>query len=346
MRKRWLTSLALSLGILTAGARAGEDSWSGPPRSSTPPRSRPDEGWGRPAPRGSASAPASPTGPSVQLGRPVAVLARPVPRTGNWTDSYLKQAAYSDSWSTDGGAVVRGQMTDNGIPRPMPVGPVTADAPTRPFVWQAAKTQITVPPGPTIEEIPAPREASPTPPMFPVPGPFSGPNPIPVPGSIVGPRPVPGPVLDTPPGVIGAEPHPGVPGFPTTEDCCEDAQEGCCTDGVCCNTDACCTDGACCTNCCCADCCCGCYPGNRFYVSGEYLLWWTKGSQLPPLLTTATGPFSATNNGTLGQPGTQVLVGDQSVATSARSGRVSWPVAGLTTAGCSALKWVASSSSR
>lgn len=45
-------------------------------------------------------------------------------------------------------------------------------------------------------------------------------------------------------------------------------------------------------------------PG-RFWFSAEYLLWWFKKPQFPPLVT--TGPFSS--QGILDQPGTQVLFG-------------------------------------
>jgi hypothetical protein len=56
---------------------------------------------------------------------------------------------------------------------------------------------------------------------------------------------------------------------------------------------------------------CGCGCGdtcsepNRFYVSGEYLLWWIKDSKLPPLVTTAP----AGSSGAIGAPGTIVLFG-------------------------------------
>jgi hypothetical protein len=45
----------------------------------------------------------------------------------------------------------------------------------------------------------------------------------------------------------------------------------------------------------------------RFWFSVDYLLWWTKGDQLPPLAT--TGSQSDAIPGALGQPGTQVLFG-------------------------------------
>jgi Putative beta barrel porin-7 (BBP7) len=55
-------------------------------------------------------------------------------------------------------------------------------------------------------------------------------------------------------------------------------------------------------DCGCNDACC---DPNRFYLSGEYLLWWIKDSRMPPLVT--TGPVGGT--GALGAPGTTVLFG-------------------------------------
>lgn len=64
------------------------------------------------------------------------------------------------------------------------------------------------------------------------------------------------------------------------------------------------------------DCNCGdaCKP-NRLYLSGEYLLWWIKNSNVPPLVT--TGPVGST--GAIGAPGTTVLFGG-SVDNEERSG--------------------------
>lgn len=55
---------------------------------------------------------------------------------------------------------------------------------------------------------------------------------------------------------------------------------------------------------------------NRWYVSGEYLLWWTNSATLPILLTTSP-PAS---NGILGQPGTQVLLGNNGFSQNLHSG--------------------------
>lgn len=58
-------------------------------------------------------------------------------------------------------------------------------------------------------------------------------------------------------------------------------------------------------------------PG-RFYLGAEYLLWWTKGQQLPALVT--TGSTADTPPGALGQPGTVELIGNNVVDDQVRSG--------------------------
>ena len=48
-------------------------------------------------------------------------------------------------------------------------------------------------------------------------------------------------------------------------------------------------------------------PSSRFWANAEYLLWWTKGDHLPPLVT--TGPANAPLPGALGALGTTTLFG-------------------------------------
>jgi hypothetical protein len=55
-------------------------------------------------------------------------------------------------------------------------------------------------------------------------------------------------------------------------------------------------------------------------VRGEYLLWWTKSSPLPPLVTTSPPGTPVGQAGVLGQPGTSVLFGGQDVSDNPRSG--------------------------
>jgi hypothetical protein len=130
--------------------------------------------------------------------------------------------------------------------------------------------------------------------MPPADGPAFMPNqvPAPAPGMPVWPGPVAPGDVGFPPGVVGL---PGPGGAPC---------------------------GSCCGESCCDPCCgCGCNccpPGNRFYASVEYLLWWVRGTQLPPLVT--TGSFNDPFPGAIGQPGTRVLFGDNTTSTSPRSG--------------------------
>jgi hypothetical protein len=67
----------------------------------------------------------------------------------------------------------------------------------------------------------------------------------------------------------------------------------------------------------CANDCCG-VPRDRWWVRGEYLMWWLKGQGLPALVT--TGSPSDAVPGALGQPHTAVLFGDSTVGDGMRSG--------------------------
>jgi hypothetical protein len=58
----------------------------------------------------------------------------------------------------------------------------------------------------------------------------------------------------------------------------------------------------------------------RFWVRGEYLLWWTKGNHLPPLLTTAPLGTPLAGVGALGEPGTSILFGNSRIDDDLRSG--------------------------
>jgi hypothetical protein len=53
-----------------------------------------------------------------------------------------------------------------------------------------------------------------------------------------------------------------------------------------------------------------------FYARAEYLLWWMRGYNTPPLVTTS----SPADNGILGQPTTQVLFGNDLISHGAQSG--------------------------
>src|SRR5258708_14825619 len=60
-------------------------------------------------------------------------------------------------------------------------------------------------------------------------------------------------------------------------------------------------------------------PANGcFYLKSEYLLWWTKGDKLPPLVT--TGGANDLTPGALGMAGTAILFGGKADDSEARSG--------------------------
>jgi hypothetical protein len=58
----------------------------------------------------------------------------------------------------------------------------------------------------------------------------------------------------------------------------------------------------------------------RAWFGVDYLSWWTKGDQLPPLVTTSPPGTSQSDIGVLGEPGTEVLFGDQRVVDGQRTG--------------------------
>jgi hypothetical protein len=59
---------------------------------------------------------------------------------------------------------------------------------------------------------------------------------------------------------------------------------------------------------------------DAIWLRTDYLLWWTTGSRLPPLVTTSPQGTPIGDAGVLGRPGTTVLFGDESVGRDARSG--------------------------
>lgn len=92
-----------------------------------------------------------------------------------------------------------------------------------------------------------------------------------------------------------------------------------------------CDGGEC--NGCCENGCCENYCGWRTFgamlhglgeagvwVQADYLLWWTKGASLPPLVTTSPDETPRQDAGVLGEPGTQIVFGNQRYLNEARSG--------------------------
>jgi hypothetical protein len=61
-------------------------------------------------------------------------------------------------------------------------------------------------------------------------------------------------------------------------------------------------------------------PGQRLWVRAEYLLWWTRGYHLPPLVTTAPATDNEDLRGSFADPNTLVLFGGSSSPSSAMSG--------------------------
>jgi hypothetical protein len=59
---------------------------------------------------------------------------------------------------------------------------------------------------------------------------------------------------------------------------------------------------------------------DTIWMRTDYLLWWTDGVRLPPLVTTSPAGTPFANAGVLGEPGTAVLFGDEFVGSDARSG--------------------------
>ncbi|MEZ6115485.1 MAG: BBP7 family outer membrane beta-barrel protein [Pirellulaceae bacterium] len=63
-----------------------------------------------------------------------------------------------------------------------------------------------------------------------------------------------------------------------------------------------------------------CRP-SRIWASGEYLLWWNKGRDLPALVTTSPNGTAQADAGVLGVPGTSILFGNDQYGRDAESGQ-------------------------
>jgi hypothetical protein len=68
----------------------------------------------------------------------------------------------------------------------------------------------------------------------------------------------------------------------------------------------------------CGNDCCQCGPAGRFWMQADALLWWTKGSRLPPLVTTSPPGTPREDAGVL--PGATILFGDSTVNGGGRAG--------------------------
>ena len=283
MRGIWAGGPGLLLGLLVAGAQAGEVQWypsaPGPAAAPQQPPSSsalaPCVGLGRPVAL-AAPSPAPTASPLVALGRPIPANAGAGLRLP-LIDTQVQPVSYSNTVIGVPQLTVRAKADD---PQPMPLG-------------QPLK-------GPPLIETPLDTGSQ---------GPVVGNPPAPAKIFVMAPSPAPmGPAFD--PKLV---PDSGVYGgdSPAGDSCAGNSCAGC-GGNPCCGGDPCCGD--CCGDLCCEGCnaCgnCGDCPGLRsrsFWVRGEYLLWGIKDSHSPPLVT--TGSQSDPAPGVIGQPHTQVLFG-------------------------------------
>jgi len=307
MRQRWRRSLVLSLGILVMGRCVlfGADD-STPLIQPYPPVAVPPK-----------------TAAAEEESAPVASLERPIPLRDERpvADQKIQPTGLFSNNGND--SFTFGPAGSYPAARPMPAGPgastslpmptpvlTTPSAPDVPYSWRPAPATS-----------PTPQDAS-TGPLVPIPDASSGSSfgidPPPPQGSIVSPGIAPAPGVVT--GPMGA---PLVDGSLLGGNGCS---PGCCSPGC---SPGCCTPGCCSPGCCSPGCCDGCGVwggclgggccfGNRWYGSAEYLLWFVRGDNLPPLLT--SGSLAAAVPGALGQPGTTVLFGGNSYDNNPYSG--------------------------
>jgi hypothetical protein len=66
--------------------------------------------------------------------------------------------------------------------------------------------------------------------------------------------------------------------------------------------------------------CTCCWPTGRAWVDAEFLQWWPRGSNIPPLVTGAAPGSPRASAGALGAAGTTVLLGDEGLNSNLRSG--------------------------
>ena len=66
--------------------------------------------------------------------------------------------------------------------------------------------------------------------------------------------------------------------------------------------------------------CSPCGPSGQFWVRAEYLLWWSKGMDVPPLVTHTSGNPPVEDAGVLGVDGTNILYGGDQILKDTRSG--------------------------
>lgn len=304
MRKMWIRSLALSLGLVVTGARAQEGVWRAPktsPAGSTPP---PPATLAKPVAIASsrpAAPQAAPAAPAATLGRPQAIARTPTPIR----DGSVQPASFSPTRDPLA-PVVRGSSPDYIAPRPMPAGPSgeMASMPTPGYsTWRRGDEVVAS----TVSRNGGEPVAAP-----PVPGPaMAGPT------TLVPPTPGSGPILSTPPPGFGQAP--GLVPAPTSPFPPPAVISGPGMHGKPCPT--CSSPSACGAPSCAAPACCGAWggcggcDGPRFILGAEALYWWLRGDKTPALVNAAPPgtPLASTAF-------TNVLSGDQSFATQGFTG--------------------------
>lgn len=318
MRKLWVRSLALSLGLLATSAR-GQDVGGQPP---------PPVGLGRPvviaASRPAAAPAATPAAPAtvaaVSIGRPVAIA--PAARV----DPNLQPVSFSAPRDPLA-PIVRGASPDALPGRPMPIGPNADPATAGMHAWRRSDEVVAstptaapmpaapmpaampvAPSGPALGGLPAPSgpiATVPAPGAQIISGPLAG---TPMPGS-----PVPGPVIAGPGGPFpGPTVVSGPGGIAAGGNCgCNSCGGGLLGGhgGHCGHADGGCGHG--CGGGCCPD-------AGRFVVGAEYLMWWMKGDNTPDLLKSA--PSGSLDDVRPGSPTATVLYGGQGQGKDGMSG--------------------------
>ena len=285
MRSLWITSLAVSLGLLVTAARAQEGPWravgtappSAAPAGNVAASSPAAAALGKPIARSQPAPPCRTDAvPAAQLGKPV-----PIART-RVVDASVRPVNFSSPPDSPG-RVVRGASPDDSLVRPMPTGPVAQGGPVAPWspglnVWR--------------------RGNDPLPSSDPMPGPAPGNNVPLLPGA---------PVASTYPSANNQQP--GLPGSGPSPSLFATGCDGSCGCGPTCASGNC--SGA--PNMGCSS-CNGCPSGNRWYVGLEYLVWGMKGDPTPPLVS------QGANTTQPGFPPSSVLYGDTALGTKLTSG--------------------------
>jgi hypothetical protein len=224
--------------------------------------------------------------PAASLSRPVLLLAPQAGMAPAVVDQSLRPIAYSNV-ADQPSFVIRGQAPDANTPKPMPPGPAdptsTGANPPSQSIWHRSPVAQTT----SNHTDPAPLASG-------------GAAIVASAGPAIAASANTGASSTTP------TPAPAIAGPAWT------LLHGCYAD-ICGNT---CSASADCCNDCSNDCCCT--FSDRWYVEGEYLLWWIKGSKTPPLVT--RGSAGDPIPGAIGLPGTTVLFGGGSVEDNPLSG--------------------------